>query len=348
MDRRVFLSTMAGAAAALGLAACGAGPSDATTAKDSSAKTGPLPTKVPPGTSLSVASADNGLNYKLAGTEKDFSFKVTSWPNLSAGPDVINAFRAHSLDVAFNAGIPAIQAYYQGDAAKIVSVGQNRVPNYIFLTKPHSPIQSVDEFRGKKLAFSQGQAQGVVLLRALNKAKIPFKDVTLVNLTSDQFLTALEASQVDIAPVSISQVPLYLDKYASEGAHTIKTDVIDFLDIIWAPADVLDDEAKVAAIVELIPLNAKTGVWTWTHKAEWVQEYYVKTQDLTTAQGNEIMALGGKPWYPTSWDAAIKWEQETADLLAEGGFVKKFDVSTLFDRRFEHLASAAVPATYRS
>lgn len=48
-----------------------------------------------------------------------------------------------------------------------------------------------------------------------------------------------------------------------------------------------------------------------------------------------------------SWDKAIEWEQETADLLADGGFVPKQDASELFDRRFEGLAAKAVPATYR-
>ncbi len=43
----------------------------------------------------------------------------------------------------------------------------------------------------------------------------------------------------------------------------------------------------------------------------------------------------------------MKWEQETADLLAAGGFVKAFKVGSLFDRRFEGIAAKAVPAEYR-
>src|SRR5579875_1091857 len=346
IDRRTFLASLLGAGAAAGLAACGTAHGSST--GRSSTADAALPSRVPSGTSLSVASPDNGLNYQLSGLEKQFSFRVSSWINLSDGPQVIDAFRAHSLDVAFNAGIPPIQAHYEGDSAKIVCVGQNRVPDYIFLTKPHSNLKSVAQFKGKKLAFSQGQAQGVVLLRALKKAGVAIKDVDLVPLISTQFLTALEASQVDVAPVSISQVPLYLDKYASEGAHTIHTDVIDFLDVMWAPQTVLDDKAKLAAIVELIPLYAKATVWTWTHKQEWIKEYYVKNQGLTQKQGEQLTALLGKPWFPTTWDAAIKWEQETADLLAQAGFDKPFDVEALFDRRFEGLAAKSVPATYRT
>ena len=39
--------------------------------------------------------------------------------------------------------------------------------------------------------------------------------------------------------------------------------------------------------------------------------------------------------------------QLPADLLAEGGFVKKFDVGQLFDHRFEGIAAKSVPAEYR-
>lgn len=352
MGRRAFLSTLAAGAAATGLAAYGIGSASRAAAATSSLlskggdTTSALPTKVPPGTSLSIADPDNGLVYQLSGVEKDFDFKVSSWVNLNAGPDIINAFRAGSLDVAFNAGIPPIQAHYEGMPVKIVGVQQTRKPEYLFATAPHSTIESVKQFRGKKLAFSQGQAQGVVLLRALKQAGIPFKDVTLVNLTSDQFLTALEASQVDIAVLGGDEVPLYLDKYGSEGAHTIKTNIVDFLDIMWAPISVLQNEAKLAAITQFIPLHAKSVIWEWTHQAEWEEDYDVKVENLTLAQAKQVAATGGKPWVPRTWSKAIAWEQVTADLLAESGFVKKFDVNVLFDTRFERLASSAVPSTY--
>lgn len=74
-------------------------------------------------------------------------FKVSSWPNIAAGPDVINAFRAGSLDVATNAGIPPIQAHYQGFDAKIVAINITRKPSYVFATKPGSDIRTVQDFK---------------------------------------------------------------------------------------------------------------------------------------------------------------------------------------------------------
>ncbi|WP_406445405.1 ABC transporter substrate-binding protein [Streptomyces sp. NBC_01613] len=345
VDRRLFLTSLLGAAAGVaGLSGCAGGSAAADTQGASSA---PLADKVPAGTSLKIASYLNTqqLQFKLA--KLDLPFKVSNWLNIGAGPDVINAFRAKSLDLGNNAGIPPIQAHYQGFDAKIVAINITRKPNYLFATKPGSDIGSVADFKGRKLAFSQGQAQGVVLLRALKKAGLKYDDVELVPLTSNQFLTALQSGQVDIAPLANTQVPAYLEKYKSKGARIITTDVVDLLNLLWAPTSVLNDSAKAAAIAAYIPYWAKGQIWTYENPDAWNEEFYVKTQNLTLAQARGITELANKPLFPPSWDEAIKWEQETADLLAQGGFVKKFDVSSLFDHRFESIAAKAVPAQYR-
>ncbi|NUP40312.1 MAG: ABC transporter substrate-binding protein [Streptomyces sp.] len=346
LDRRLFLTSVLGAAAGVaGLTGCAGG---SAAADSKGVPTAPLADRVPAGTSLKIASYQNTeqLQFKLAKLG-DLPFKVSNWLNIGAGPDVINAFRANSLDVANNAGIPPIQAHYQGFDAKIVAINITRKPNYLFATKPGSDIRSVADFKGRKLAFSQGQAQGVVLLRALKKAGLTYDEVDLVPLTSNQFLTALQSGQVDIAPLPNQQAPAYLGQYESKGAHAITTDVVDLLNLLWAPASVLGDPAKAAAVAAYIPYWAKGQVWTYENPDAWNEEFYVKTQNLTLAQARGISRLANKPLFPPSWGEAIKWEQETADLLAEGGFVKKFDVSSLFDHRFESIAAKAVPAEYR-
>ncbi|MFI6354919.1 ABC transporter substrate-binding protein [Streptomyces sp. NPDC050743] len=346
MHRRLFLTSLLGASAAVtGLAGCAKGAASADTA---GAAAKPLTDKVPAGTSLKIASyqGQQQLQFRLAKLPK-LPFTVSSWLNIGAGPDVINAFRAGSLDLANNAGIPPIQAHYQGFDAKIVAIDLTRKPNYLFATKPGSDVHTVDDFKGKRLAFSQGQAQGVVLLRALKKAGLAYDEVKLVPLTSNQFLTALQSGQVDVAPLANSQAPAYLKQYEAKGARTIPTDVVDLLNLLWAPQSVLNDPAKAAAIAAYIPQWAQGQVWQYEHPDVWNEEFYVKTQNLTLEQARGIARLANKPLFPPAWDEAITWEQETADLLAEGGFVKKFDVSSLFDHRFESIAAKAVPEEYR-
>ncbi len=346
LERRAFVQALLGTGAALGVGSCAA----AAAAGPAFVAHSPVPSAVPSGTSLSIASplGMQQLQLKLAGLLGRIPFAVPSWPNLAAGPDVINAFRARSVELANNAGIPPIQSHYQGFDARIVAVELTRRPGYIFATRPGSDIRSVADFRGKRLAFSQGQAQGVVLLRALREAGLKYSDATLVPLTSNQFLTALQAGQVDVAPLAVSQVPPYLSRYGSDGARTVTTDVVDLLNILWAPASVLADPGKAAAIAAYIPLWAQGVVWAYEHPEIWEQRFYVETQNITLAQARGIVALGSRPLFPPTWDEAVAWEQETIDLLAEGGFVRSFKADAVFDRRFEHLASAAVAPQYRS
>jgi sulfonate transport system substrate-binding protein len=345
LTRRTFLThATVGVAAFAALSACAKGEQSA-----SASASDPLPRSVPSGTSLTVASPErqDQLRLELAGLTDDLPFRVSEWVNISAGPDVINAYRANSLEVGRNAGLPPIQAHHQGLDAKIVAVSYHRKPLYQFATSPGSDVEDVDDFRDRKLAFSQGQAQGAVLLRALDEAGIDQSDVELVPLTSNQFLTALQAGQVDVAPLSQQQVPEYLNQYGDEGAHTIETDVVDLLDILWAPTEVIGDDAKVAAIAAYIPIWAQAQVWSYEHPQEWIDEYYVGTQNLSAEDGAQIVELTSKPEFPPSWDEAVAWEQETIELLADAGFIDPFEADELFDRRFETLAADVVEQRYK-
>jgi sulfonate transport system substrate-binding protein len=342
LRRRSFLALTSGAV--LSLAAC----ARTTTAANETEPTRSLPSGAPPpGTKLSIAIHTSQLQLSDSGLGRKLPFTVSSWPNLTAGPDVIQGFRAHSVDLASNAGIPPIQAQAIGVGARIVAVQSRNHPIYSFATAPGTDISSVQDFRGKKIAFSQGQAQGVVVLRALKEAGLKNSDVTLVALPSTQFLTALQARQVDIAPLGEPSLTKYLSQYGKDGARGVHTDVVDLLSILWAPAEVIDDDAKAEAIRAFIPLWAQGVVWAWENTARWIASYYVKDQGVSTADGRRIISSLDQPQFPVSWDKAIAWEQETADLMAAGGFVSKVKAEPLFDRRFEGLAAKAVPQKYR-
>lgn len=342
LRRRSFLAFTGGAV--LSLAAC---------ARHTGTGADTVPTRAlpsgapPPGTKLAISIHTSKLQLIGSGLDRKLPFTVSSWPNLTAGPDVIQGFRAHSIDLASNAGVPPIQAQAIDVGARIVAVQSRNHPIYSFATAPGTSITSADDFRGKKIAFSQGQAQGVVVLRALKEAGLKNSDVQLVALPSTQFLTALQSRQVDVAPLGEPSLTKYLSQYGKDGAVGVKTDVVDLLSILWAPIEVIEDEAKAAAIRSFIPLWAQGVVWAWEHSDEWIQSYYVKDQGVTAEDGKRIVASLSQPQFPVSWDKAIAWEQETADLMAEGGFVKKVKAEELFDRRFEGLAARAVAEKYR-
>lgn len=145
---------------------------------------------------------------------------------MQAGPDVIQAFRAHAADIATNAGIPPIQAHGTALDAKIVAVQWKQQPNYRLATASGSDIHALPNLRGKKIAFSPRQAQGVVVLRTLQQLGLRKEDVQLIELNSPQFLTALQSKQVDAAPLAEPTLTKYLTQYGKDGAQAVTSSPI--------------------------------------------------------------------------------------------------------------------------
>jgi sulfonate transport system substrate-binding protein len=342
VNRRTLLSGLLGVTA-LGLtAACGR---DAAGAGLAAAA--PLPTTVPPDTELVISIHATHVSLRTSGELGNLPFKVRDWPNISAGPDVIQAFRARSVDLASNAGIPPIQAQAINVPAKIVAVQTKQKPIYTYATAPGTPVRGITDLRGKKIGFSQGQAQGLVVLRTLKEQGLKPSDVQLVALPSTKFLVALQSRQIDIAPLGEPSLTKYLTEYGKDGATAIPMTAVDYLTILWAPGEVLADAAKVAAIRSFIPFWARSKVWQFENQEKWIDAYYVKDQGVTAADGKRIVEADDRPVFPAGWDRAVAWQQESADLLVEGGFIKPVKAEDLFDRRFENLAAEAVPAAYR-
>ncbi|MGC5224890.1 ABC transporter substrate-binding protein [Micromonospora sp. DT81.3] len=324
-----------------------------STASDASANAAEplagLPTGAPDqDTTLRIAGRTTQLQLEAAGAAIDpLAFTVGEWVNAQGGPDVIQAFRADALDIASNAIIPPIQAHEIGFDAKIVAVLERPEPSYVFATAPGTDISAAADFRGKKIAFSQGQSQGDTVLRTLQTAGISYDDVELVPLPSTQFLTALQGGQVDVAPLSEPAVTKYIDQFAQDGAVAIPSKEPDLLSILWVPTKVLADEDNVRAVRDYIRVWAQGQVWAWENPDDWKQFYYVDTEGVTAEDADRIWATANKPSFPRSWDRAEEWAQSSLDLLVDGGFITgEFQAGVLFDRRFEGDAVSAVPAEY--
>ncbi|GGK07468.1 sulfonate ABC transporter periplasmic sulfonate-binding protein SsuA [Pilimelia anulata] len=343
VHRRTLLGGLLGVAAA-GLAGCA--DDDAAPGVELAAAA-PLPTAVAPDTELVISIHQTRRALEASGEIGKLPFRVRDWPNIQAGPDVIQGFRARSIDLASNAGIPPIQARAINVGARIVAVQTKRAPIYRFATAPGGPVAGVRDLRGKKIGFSQGQAQGLVVLRTLKEQGLKPTDVKLVTLSSTQFLVALQSKQIDVAPLAEPSLTKYLAEYRKDGATAIPITAVDYLTILWAPQDVLADARKAAAIRAFIPYWAQSKVWAHRHPREWIDAYYVKDQGVTAADGARIVDAEDKPAFPRNWDRALAWQQESADLLVAGGFIKPVRAGDLFDRRFETIAADAVPAEYR-
>jgi len=346
MPRHTPLLTAALACTLL-LAGCAGNTASSTTADSKNVAHIKIPEKVKASTSITIGAPETQVALKLSGQIKKLPFKV-KWANISGGPQCSEAFRAHSLDLCASAEIPSIHAHWTGLDTKLVAAEFRKDPLkhpvYELGIAPGAHIDTLADLRGKKIAYSPGQAQGALVLRILAKAGLTKKDVQLVELpsTGDVYPTALGSHQVDAAPLGGVNIKRYPAKYGKDGGKTIQHGLRDDPAHLWAPTESVSDPQKAAAIREFIKFWARSEVWIEQHPKEWIDGYYVKDQGLTRADGAYLVKQNGQVDIPDDWTPAIARQQKTVDLLAKETGQKKFDAGILFDRRYESVAADAI------
>ncbi|MFE0155226.1 ABC transporter substrate-binding protein [Nonomuraea sp. NPDC059007] len=325
------------------LAACGQ--ADGST-QQALAPDAPLPTTVPQGTKLIIGDPATKIALELSGEIGTFSFPI-EWANLSGGPQTSEAFRADALDVGAVAEIPAIHATWTGLPVKIIASRFRKDPlahpTYELGIAPGVPVKTLADLRGKKIAYSPGQAQGALVLKVLKKAGLTKRDVTLVELpsTGDVYPNALASKQVDVAPIGGVNIKRYTAKFGKDGATTLRHELRDDPSHLYVRTETLKDPAKAAALREYVAAWIRASRWVYEHPEEWIAGYYVKDQGLTPEDGRYLVDLAGEPDLPTDWSQAVARHQETIEILAAETGNRPLKAADLYDLRFQTVRDGA-------
>jgi sulfonate transport system substrate-binding protein len=337
-------------AAAVAIAALVTGCGAAQAGNDDGAKLAldaALPTTVPDGTKIVVGDPATEVALKLSG-QLDKVSKFVQFANLSGGPQTTEAFRAHALDVGSVAEIPPIHATWTGLHVKIVASKFRQDPLdhpiYQLGIAPGANVKTLPDLRGKKIAYSPGQAQGALVLKVLKKAGLTKDDVKLVELpsTGDVYTNALAAKQVDVAPIGGVQIKRYLGKYGKDGGTTIPHGLRDDAGHLYVVTESLENPAKAAAIRAYVAAWGVAQDWIDKHPKEWIQGYYVKDQGLTESDGQWLVDNAGHPEISADWSDAIQRQQETIELLAKETGNPVIQAKDLYDLRFQSVAADAI------
>ena len=116
---------------------------------------------------------------------------------LSAGSNKANeGLRSKALDFGSTAGSAALVARANGSAIKIVDVYSKPEWTALVVGK-NSPINSVADLKGKKIAVTKGTDPYFFLLQSLGTEGLSPADVEIINLQHADGKTALERGDVD-------------------------------------------------------------------------------------------------------------------------------------------------------
>jgi len=116
---------------------------------------------------------------------------------LSAGSNKANEFlRSEAIDFGSTAGAAALLAKANGSPIETVYIYSK--PEWTALVVPKdSPITSLDQLKGKKIAATKGTDPYFFLLHSLESVGLTQNDVQIVNLQHADGKTALERGDVD-------------------------------------------------------------------------------------------------------------------------------------------------------
>ena len=303
-----------------------------------------LPLAVPAGVKLVVGDQNENLQTALAvsGVKEKLATKV-QFANFLGGPAILEAFRAGALDVALVGSTPPIHAHAAGEELPIVAALKSTKPAYRFALRPGLKLNSLQDLKGKKIAWAEGTARQPFVLSALKLAGLKTTDVKLISLRAGDFPDAVRTGQVDVAALNEPHFSRYLANYADEKASALPDAAHAGLPTtmlyLYASRKALNDPAKAAAIRELVAGWITAVDWTSKNRGEWVKVYYVKRQNLKEADGLNIVKSEGDPDFPPL-SVVVREQQGLIDLIHSAGQLpKRLDAREEFDFRFDAVIS---------
>jgi len=139
---------------------------------------------------------------EASGVLEGAPYKI-EWSDMPAAGPVLEALSAGALDVGVSGAPPFYFAYSNGAEIRAIMLsrysrtGPDAGKGIAILVPAGSPLKSIQDLRGKKLATVKGSIGHDTTLRLLDKAGIPFDAVQFVYLNNGDAKAALTSGAVD-------------------------------------------------------------------------------------------------------------------------------------------------------
>lgn len=143
-------------------------------------------------------SSINLLVAKQLGlVEQRFPGAHIQWIEFPAGPQLLEALGAGSLDFGMTGDTPPVFAQAGGSDVIYVGVEPPKPGSSAILVPPDSGIATLKDLHGKRVAFQKGSSSHYLVLRALRQAGLQYKDIQPVYLAPADARAAFESHSID-------------------------------------------------------------------------------------------------------------------------------------------------------
>ena len=189
---------------------------------------------------------------------------AVKWIEFTSGPPMLEAMNVGSVDFGAVGDSPPIFA--QAAGAAIVYVAGAPINNgQAILVKPDSPIRSLADLKGKRVAFTKGSSAHNVVIAALEKAGLTYADITPAYLSPADAGAAFARDSVDAWAV---WDPFFAIAEKSQGARVLvnAADVAKTFSFYLANRDFAARHPKIVS--EALEGLAEAASWAESNRGE--------------------------------------------------------------------------------
>jgi sulfonate transport system substrate-binding protein len=204
---------------------------------------------------------------KAAGLLSTLPFKAT-WATFTSGPPMLQAMGTGAIDIGGVGDAPPVFAASGGENIEIVGARKTDFDRDAVVVPKGSPITSIQQLKGKKIAYGSGSSANYNLLTVLGKAGLSTKDVNLVSLQPAPALAAFTSGAVDAWDIW----PPYVQQAVTQYGARILASGPEYgspYSFQVASKSALSDPAKSAAIKSYLAIINKAYVWAAQHPQAW-------------------------------------------------------------------------------
>jgi sulfonate transport system substrate-binding protein len=240
------------------------------------------------------------------------------WVNFQFGPPLLEAINVGSVDFGYVGDAPPIFAQAANAGIRYAAAVKQGGGTQAIIVHSESPIRSLADLKGKRIAFGKGSSAHNLLVATLEKAGIAWSDIEPIPLAPADATAAFARGSVDAWSI--------WDPYLALAELKGNARVLVFAKDIHQPnafvivrADFVEKYPSV--VTRLNDVFASEGVWANAHHEE-------VAQAQAAATGVDIEAIRrfvGRSNYsvvPVEADV-IRIQQSVADRFARLGLIPK-------------------------
>lgn len=278
---------------------------------------------------------------KASGLDQNLPYKI-EWSYFVASPAGLEALRAGHIDIVMGGGQGVLNVATRPDS--IIAVSAYRRTLFSGLIVPgNSPVKKVADLRGRKVAIYRAGGSHGSLMQILKKGGLSLDDVTLVNLTPADAMTAFGKGQVDAWMVWDPSIAIAQNKFGARVIATPADNDVGQYGFHYANRKALADPAKRDALRDYISRHVRSVTWLTQNPQKWA-DLQVKLARIDYPAALLSAQRVGIQYVPID-TALINEEQKFADLMVDLKVLpRQVDVRPAFDVAFNQQLTQSLGA----